>query len=85
MSKNYFSPSHLNCDAPAHSHEINPIKAVALFLLTLPEAVLKKFYLWQTRSRDRRAMRELSDHFLDDIGLTRSEVNKEVAKPFWKA
>ena len=84
MSKNYVSPSHLNCDTPTHHHEVNPIKTAAVFLVTLPETALRTLHVWQTRVRNRQAMRELSDHVLYDIGLSRTDVNKEVAKPFWK-
>ncbi len=36
------------------------------------------------RSRQRRALGTLSDHQLNDIGLTRRDVAEEVAKPFWR-
>ncbi|MEH2506849.1 uncharacterized protein YjiS (DUF1127 family) [Bradyrhizobium sp. AZCC 1578] len=36
------------------------------------------------RSRQRRALAELDDHFLKDIGKTRQEAMTEAAKPFWK-
>jgi uncharacterized protein YjiS (DUF1127 family) len=39
--------------------------------------------LWLRRSRTRRALAALSDYELRDIGLTRDDVRKEIAKPFW--
>ncbi len=38
----------------------------------------------QRRASEREALRRLSDHHLRDIGLTRSMVMMEVAKPFWR-
>jgi uncharacterized protein YjiS (DUF1127 family) len=36
------------------------------------------------RSRQRRALAELDDRLLRDIGLTREEALQERANPFWK-
>jgi uncharacterized protein YjiS (DUF1127 family) len=41
--------------------------------------------IWQQRYADRQAMAVLEPHRLMDIGLTREEVAREVAKPFWRA
>ncbi len=40
--------------------------------------------IWVQRSRQRKQLAQLSQHLLDDIGLTEEMVAKEVAKPFWK-
>ena len=40
---------------------------------------------WFERSRQRRALAELDDRLLDDIGVTRSEARREAAKPLWRA
>ncbi|EKF19223.1 DUF1127 domain-containing protein [Nitratireductor pacificus] len=37
------------------------------------------------RYRQRRHLAELDDHQLADIGLTRRDVERECAKPFWRA
>ncbi len=37
------------------------------------------------RSRQRRDLAALSDHNLRDIGLSRSDVEAEIGKPFWRA
>lgn len=39
---------------------------------------------WMARSRQRQALADLDDHFLDDIGITRSAATREIAKPFWR-
>lgn len=40
---------------------------------------------WIKRSRARRELRELEDHLLHDIGISRSQANFEGNKPFWRA
>lgn len=40
---------------------------------------------WRNRARQRRRLRELDDHLLSDIGITRVDAEREERKPFWKA
>lgn len=47
-------------------------------------------FLWTVaesfrRARQRRDLAALSDHSLRDIGLSRIDVDVEVAKPIWRA
>jgi uncharacterized protein YjiS (DUF1127 family) len=37
------------------------------------------------RARQRRDLAALSDHHLRDIGLSRTDVEAEIGKPFWRA
>ena len=39
---------------------------------------------WIRRSNERRALAMMNQHMLDDIGLTRHDIDKEVAKHFWQ-
>ena len=41
---------------------------------------------WAERRAQRHALRELADqkHLLADIGLTRAQVVREAARPFWQ-
>jgi uncharacterized protein YjiS (DUF1127 family) len=48
--------------------------------VALAEGVLD----WFERARQRRHLGELSEHMLKDIGLSRADVEVEVAKPFWR-
>jgi uncharacterized protein YjiS (DUF1127 family) len=36
------------------------------------------------RARQRRALSQLSDAMLRDLGLTRADVVRETEKPFWR-
>lgn len=40
--------------------------------------------VWLERRRQRRALLELSDHLLKDIGLNRVDAWQEARKPFWR-
>ncbi|GAN77717.1 DUF1127 domain-containing protein [Acidisphaera rubrifaciens] len=39
---------------------------------------------WRTRLRDRRELATLDDRDLRDARLTRWDVERELAKPFWR-
>lgn len=39
---------------------------------------------WRKRAATRRAMLQMSDHILKDIGVSRAKVRLEVEKPFWR-
>lgn len=45
---------------------------------------IKKVAFWMERSKQRRELAELDDHMLEDIGYSHTEVQKEIAKPFWR-
>jgi uncharacterized protein YjiS (DUF1127 family) len=39
---------------------------------------------WMRRSQERRLLGQMSQHMLEDIGLTQSDISREVAKFFWQ-
>ena len=44
--------------------------------------------IWEERKRLRWELEQMSKanpHLIDDIGLTRRQVEAEIAKPFWQA
>lgn len=45
--------------------------------------ILERCEAWEQRWSQRRALAELDDRALADIGVSRSEAAAEVAKPFW--
>ena len=44
---------------------------------------LKLVQGWTEISKQRRALAEMSDHQLKDIGVTRFDADAEAARPFW--
>lgn len=45
--------------------------------------LMETLLIWQERAAQRRALRELNDHMLKDIGLSRADAFREADKPFW--
>ena len=39
---------------------------------------------WSARVRERRALEQMDDHLLRDIGLDRDTVRDECSTPFWR-
>jgi uncharacterized protein YjiS (DUF1127 family) len=39
---------------------------------------------WLQRSRERRLLGTLSDHMLEDMGLSRADVDRETSRRFWQ-
>ena len=79
MSRSY---SHSASSAPLQTgRRITVLTSVSDVLARLVEAPLT----WLQRDRDRRALQALDDRLLHDIGVSRSEVEGEIAKPFWRS
>lgn len=45
--------------------------------------ILTKVNEWRRNSVTRKELEHLSEHMLNDIGLTRSEADRESARYFW--
>ena len=45
--------------------------------------ILRRIQLWYQKNHQRRALRELDDYRLFDIGITREAAEHEAAKSFW--
>lgn len=54
-------------------------------LADLPSQALALPRLWARRWHDRRALLQLDDHMLRDIGFDRTRVEEMAARPFWRA
>lgn len=39
---------------------------------------------WQDRIRDRARLASLDERLLQDIGLSRADIDREISKPFWQ-
>ena len=45
--------------------------------------LLRRFAFCVSRWRQRRALADLPDHLLRDIGVTREQAAREASRPFW--
>ena len=83
-------PSHGAAAASTTSTTSNEAQAAAGFrravglLRAARRGALGAAAAWQELARQRRSLRELDDHLLRDIGLTREQITIEGAKPFWR-
>lgn len=46
--------------------------------------LLSRFLSWRERARSRDLLLQLDDRMLRDVGLSRSDVDRECAKHFWQ-
>lgn len=67
-----------------HAEPRTAFSAAALSRLS-PARVLSRLAGAAAVSRQRRALRDLDEAILRDIGLTRDEALREAARPFWDA
>lgn len=44
---------------------------------------LARLRVQMAHARHRRRLRDLSDHILDDIGISRDEAEREASRPVW--
>lgn len=58
--------------------------APALSAAGILERAADTLIAWLQRDRDRRALMALDDRLLKDIGVSRRDVDAEIAKPFWR-
>jgi uncharacterized protein YjiS (DUF1127 family) len=63
---------------------IRPIASRQSYALGGLTVIVATVETWLQRRRQRRALLELSDHVLKDIGISRCEALQEGRKPFWQ-
>jgi len=64
-----------------------PLASAIAFFAAIPDrlAYAQARMRWvMDRQRQRRALLDLNDHRLNDIGISRRQALKEGRKPFWK-
>jgi uncharacterized protein YjiS (DUF1127 family) len=73
-----------------HFHLIDDMDIAALTFAVIErveafvETVKRTLTSWIRRSNERRELKAMSQHMLDDIGLTRHAIDREIAKYFWQ-
>ncbi|MBI1776577.1 MAG: DUF1127 domain-containing protein [Proteobacteria bacterium] len=56
-----------------------------LGLADLPRRIVDTLLLWQRRASERRHLLSMDDRLLQDLGVSRLDVEFEASKPFWRA
>ena len=54
-------------------------------LVRLPVAAFKVLMTWQDRISERNRLRHMDDRLLRDMGLSRTDVEREASIPFYRA
>lgn len=54
------------------------------FFAALRNRVVDTLTVWNKRVESRRELAELSFRDIQDVGLDQAEIEREIAKPFWR-
>ena len=68
-----------------HPYSVTANLAIGARARALAAGLADAFSAWQERVSQRRTLARLDDRLLRDMGLSRSDVEHEVSKPFWQA
>jgi uncharacterized protein YjiS (DUF1127 family) len=68
--------------ADLHNYPATATKQFELSPLLL--GLIETLSRWIVRRHQRKALSELDEHSLNDVGLSREQASCEAAKPFWK-
>jgi uncharacterized protein YjiS (DUF1127 family) len=71
----------LHTDTSHTGHGFNPFAAIVDGLLHTGATL----YTWQRRANERKALKQLDERLLLDIGMDRLVANDEADKPFWRS
>jgi uncharacterized protein YjiS (DUF1127 family) len=59
------------------------LRSLAIVAVRQTIRALAMLLYWHDVSRERRALLELDDRMLRDIGITRADAEQEAGRPFW--
>ena len=71
----------IQTDALAYLAQARFVPTTAVLAVSIAVCLSK----WATRRETRRALRQLTDWELRDVGLTPDEAHREASKVFWRA
>jgi len=63
-----------------HTHTLQPPRTLPRFAVTIGDTLK----LWRRRMRERAELARWEDRDMRDAGVSRSAVQLEMAKPFWR-
>jgi len=59
-------------------------RGVTSVIVHAASGALEALLTWQERARQRHSLANLDDRLMKDMGLTPSQVEQELRKPFWR-
>ena len=74
---------HRDCSDTMVLFQLRNVRGPATPGRVLPK-LLSRFRGWRERARGRHLLLQLDDRMLRDVGLSRSDVDRECAKHFWQ-
>lgn len=81
MTSTHMHSYELPLQAPAtHAEPLSLSASLGHAALHLVETL----YSWQQRAMERQQLRQMDDHLLKDMGISRADVEYEASKPFWR-
>ena len=75
---------HRDCIDTKSHFQLRNLRGPAAPRRLLPN-LLSQFMVWRNRARSRHLLLQLDDRMLRDVGLSRSDVDRECAKHFWQS
>ena len=72
---------HGNDGATTNGKQVVKLAAWRAAITGMVVSAVEYLALCQARARDRHALQYLDDHMLKDIGVTRADIEQELAKP----
>lgn len=61
-----------------------PVRALDVTRRSDIPAILRIFRTWCQKWQQRQDLKNLNDHLLRDIGITKEQARRESARPFWE-
>lgn len=56
-----------------------------MLLIPIINKILNQVKSWREVSSQRQSLKNISDHILKDVGLSRIDADREANRPFWDA
>jgi uncharacterized protein YjiS (DUF1127 family) len=72
-------------DADIRRDRLRPSRRPAGSAFAIVVGLFALARVWRERQRIRRQLAFMSERELQDVGICRSEIDCEIAKPFWRA
>ncbi|MBT4889315.1 MAG: DUF1127 domain-containing protein [Rhodospirillales bacterium] len=73
------------CNDVNAQRNVEVITPLANQMASLPTYLVETLVTWQRRSMERTQLKNMSEHLLRDMGISREQAQKEINRPFWRS